>query len=412
VKIIFNFDEELQKYGLTRETFEQCLDDSSKKVQHITDDVEWQDIVEKYNLGIHYDTLRKSQQPTPFGGAFIKEYFTDKYASSESEHDDSDGYFNQLRLERQEIRKEKQRLFDERAELNKRLRDEARLEDRLDKIEESLNCKGREEFPIHDSVDINSDNDLIVVLSDLHIGATHYSFTGCYDSDIAKERLSKYLEEIIKIQKRHKSQNVYVSLLGDQISGSIHQSIAVSNRENVIEQVTTASALVSDFIYELSKIFRYVYVNSVNGNHSRLTKKDDAVKDERLDFLIMWYAKAKLSHISNIEFSEDELDSTIATMIIRGKTYVSVHGDCDGYNDSSVAKLALWLGYTPYCVLYGHMHHPAMSQVAGVIMVQSGSLAGSGDEYTIQKRLRGNASQSVLVCTDNGIECCYPINLS
>ena len=64
---------------MTRELFEKCLDDSSKKVQHLTDDIEWQDIVEKYNLGIHYDTLRKSQQPTPFGGAFIKEYFAENY---------------------------------------------------------------------------------------------------------------------------------------------------------------------------------------------------------------------------------------------------------------------------------------------------------------------------------------------
>ena len=66
---IFNFKEELAKFGLTEETYEQCLKDASDKVQKVSD-IDWQEIVEKYNLNIHYDTLRKSQQPTPFGGAF------------------------------------------------------------------------------------------------------------------------------------------------------------------------------------------------------------------------------------------------------------------------------------------------------------------------------------------------------
>ena len=72
---MFDFKKELERYGLTEETYEQCLKDASEKVQNLND-MDWQEIIEKYDLPIHYDTLRKSQQPSPFGGAFIREYFS------------------------------------------------------------------------------------------------------------------------------------------------------------------------------------------------------------------------------------------------------------------------------------------------------------------------------------------------
>ena len=52
-----------------------------------------------------------------------------------------------------------------------------------------------------------------------------------------------------------------------------------------------------------------------------------------------------------------------------------------------------------------------MTEVSGVKVVQSGSLGGSGDEFTRQKRLTGEPSQTVLVVDDSGIKCCYPIVL-
>ena len=323
-----------------------------------------------------------------------------------------DSYTKELEVKKQELIKETVRMRDERNELNKRLRDSARLEQRLDLLEDELKKSGVDQFtPCYTTVS-KSENDLLVILSDLHVGAEYYAFTGKYNSDIAKERLQKYLNEIINIQKIHGSENCYVSILGDNISGNIHKTIAVSNRENVIEQIKMVSELISNFIYELSKHFNNVYVNSVSGNHSRLERKEDALKDERLDSIPIWFAKNKLEHIENIEIETDQIDSTIATMNIRENTYVSLHGDYDSFTDAAVAKLVLWLGFRPDVVLFGHKHYPAMSEVAGITMVQSGSLAGSGDDFTVSKRLKGNASQTILVCDKNGIKACYPVILN
>lgn len=396
----------LAEYGLTEETYEAMLKDTEDKVNK-SSDLEWADILEKYDIPMHYDTVRKACQPPLFGSTFVSEYYKQKMV--ESSANGNDAYLDKVNAKIQELKKERYKLNDERTELNKALRSEARLEDRLDKLEAALTAQGREEYEIQPITEINSDNDLIVMLSDLHLGAEYYSFTGCYNSDIAKERLNTYLNEIIKIQKRHSSENCHVILLGDEISGNIHSTIAVSNRENVIEQVKKVSDLVADFVYELSKVFKNVYLSSVNGNHSRLTRKEDAVKDERLDALVPWYVNAKLGCIPNVDVNMENLDSTITLLEVRGNTYAGVHGDYDSFTDAGVSKLCMWLGYRPYCILYGHKHFPAMSECAGVVMVQSGSLGGCGDDFTTQHRLKGEASQTVLVCDTNGIQACYPI---
>ena len=89
VSTIYDFIAELSKYGLTTETYEQILQECSNKVQKISE-VDWVDIVEKYNLNIHYDSLRKSQQLAPFGGAFVSEYY--KWKMSQNKNVDNDEY--------------------------------------------------------------------------------------------------------------------------------------------------------------------------------------------------------------------------------------------------------------------------------------------------------------------------------
>lgn len=315
-------------------------------------------------------------------------------------------------MKKQELERETVKFRDERNEFSKKQRVQARLEQKLDYFESVIKESGNKYLTPHSGNHINSDNDMLVILSDLHIGATYYSFDGMYDSDIAKQRLEQYLEEILKLQKLHNSENCFVSLQGDLISSNIHSQIAISNRENVIEQVKLVSELISNFTYELSKHFNKVTVFTVNGNHSRITKKDEAVHDERLDDLVSWYMKAKLSHLGNISIKEDRLDSSISDIEIRGKIYHGLHGDYDSFSQSGVAKLVLMLGYKPYAFLYGHKHFPAMSDVSGVKIIQSGSLGGSGDDYTIEKRLSGKPNQTVLVCNEKGIYGYYPIELN
>ena len=322
-----------------------------------------------------------------------------------------DEYYQKLQNEKRELERAKIKFRDERNAWNKQNYIDARVEEKLDLLEKELLSQGRVNFDIHKNVNITSDNDIFVILSDFHIGQCFRSMWGEYNSDIAKKRLNQLLNEIIAIQKMHNSENCFVSLQGDMLSGNIHKTIQVTNRENVIEQIKMASELISSFCYELSKVFNKVYMSSVVGNHSRMDRKDDALHDERLDDIISWGVKLSLNHIDNFYILNKKYDSGIAEMNIRNKVYINVHGDYDKYTNAGVSNLCMHLGFIPYAITYGHLHTCGIDEVNGVKMIRGGSLAGSGDEYTIEKRLSGKPSQMVCVCNNKGVACYYPIEL-
>lgn len=322
-----------------------------------------------------------------------------------------DEYFKKLQIEKRELEREKIKFRDERNAWNKQNYIDARVEEKLDLLEKELLSQGKINFDVCENVNTTSDNDILVILSDFHIGQCFSSQWGEYNSDIAKRRLSQLLDEVAAIQKTHKSENCFISLQGDMLSGSIHKTIQVANRENVIEQIKVASELISSFCYEVSKIFNKVYMSSVVGNHSRIDRKDDALHDERLDDIISWGIELSLKHIDNFYVLKQNYDSGIAEMNIRGKSYIAVHGDYDKYTNSGVSNLCMYLGFIPYAITYGHLHTCAVDEASGVKMIRGGSLAGSGDDYTIEKRLSGKPSQMVCVCNDNGVVCYYPIEL-
>lgn len=334
----------------------------------------------------------------------------DKYEKTPAQNND----VIEIQLAKRELEAAKVQFRDERAAWNRQNTIDARVNQKLDYLETVLKESG-ERIYISSPVEVcvgSSDNDLLVILSDLHIGAAFSSEWGEYNSDIATRRLNQYIREIVKIAERHNSENCFVSIQGDLISGNIHKSIQVTNRENVIDQIKIAANLITDFCFELSNYFKKVTITNVSGNHSRIDKKEDALHSERLDDLIGWIVKNSLSHINKITFKENNLDIGIASIDIRGKEYIAVHGDYDSYSSSGVSNLCMMIHRIPYAILYGHLHHCSVDEVNGVKMVRGGSLAGSGDAFTIEKRLSGKPSQMVCVCSSAGIEAYYPVELN
>ena len=324
---------------------------------------------------------------------------------------DSSEQLEEIRLAQRELERSKIQFRDERNAWQKQNFIDARAEQKLDKLEEELKSLGKINFEKHNETHVSSDNDILLILSDLHIGQTFETFFGKYNTDIARNRLQQLLDEVLSIQKIHNSEKCYVSLQGDLISGNIHKSIQVTNRENVIEQIKIATELISSFCYELSKHFRVVFMTNASGNHTRIDKKDDALHDERLDDLIGWAVELSLKHIDNFHVLKRNIDTGIVDIYIRNKTYIGVHGDFDQFNKSGVQNLCMALGFVPYAITYGHMHVCSVDEVNGVKMIRGGSLAGSGDQYTLEKRLTGKPSQMVCVCTDKGVKAYYPVEL-
>lgn len=316
-------------------------------------------------------------------------------------------------LDRQltELRIERQKLSDYRAAVGKTVRERARYEELGEMIRGAIESGDLPELGYEQAEITPSGNDLMVTLNDIHYGANVRNAWCTYNSDICRIMMARYLDEIFAVKETHGSENCTVVCAGDCISGNIHYSIAVSNRENVIEQVMGVSELIAEFLAELGKKFGTVRFICVSGNHSRITpNKEEAVDGERLDDLIAWYLAARLQNCRNIVIDRDSrIDPTLAAFHIRGKKYCCVHGDYDG-SESRIGSLSGMLGGDLYCVVSGHLHHNATDTVHGVKTVMAGSFLGM-DEYCVRKRILAEPEQSICVCTDRGILCIYPVSL-
>lgn len=365
----------------------------------------WQDVANILNelLGTEYTESK-----------FRKQFqaFNKMLNANRGKFTDSDEQIKEIEVQKRELERKKIQFRDERNAWQKQNYADARVEEKLNKLEDELTSLGRTNFDTHNTISIDSDNDMLIILSDLHIGQTFDSIFGKYNTDIAKDRLNQLLNEVLSIRDLHNSRKCYVSLQGDLISGNIHKSIQVTNRENVIEQVKNATELVSSFCYELSLHFENVFLSNVSGNHTRIERKEDAIHDERLDDIISWAVELSLKHIDNFHVLHRNIDTGIADIDIRGKSYIAVHGDYDGFNKSGVQNLCLALGFVPYAITFGHLHVCSVDETNGVKMIRGGSLAGCGDSYTIEKRLTGKPSQMVCICTNKGIKAYYPIELT
>lgn len=353
----------------------------------------------------HYRT--ESAWRKPYQAA--KRYYNGCFSKMESEE-----YQNKIDELNRELQRNTIKFRDQRRAWNKQNYDNSRFAETMEIMEEIIPTIGKSEFEVHEIPSINGSTDLLCTIADLHIGQTFKSFWGEYNSDIAKQELEKYLNDILKIAETHNSSKIHVASIGDQINGLIHQTIQITNKENVIEQVKIAIEYIASFCYELTKHFEHVYFYNINGNHSRLNpNKDNAVKDERLDDLIGWTVCKLLNHIENFhDLSFQKIDSTIGEAIIRNKHYMLLHGDMDSITKTGIGNLVTMLGFCPDYIVCGHKHSPMMCEVNGIQAYQSGTFAPSGDDYTISKRLNGKPSQTVLVCDEKGVRCCYNVKLN
>lgn len=303
------------------------------------------------------------------------------------------------------------KLRDERTAYRSEIRRDARTQDLMEKL-----CEAVARIPPFERPETRRNPEdydksaVYAMLSDIHYGIQFSNAVGVYSSEIAQQRVFEYAEKIKQIQAKTNAAFCYVSLMGDLVSGQIHQSIRVENRENIVNQIIGVSELVAEFLYMLSDVFETVYVNAVDGNHSRMEAniKND-IRSERLDRLIPWFCKARLYNIPNIEFIDAQPDSSIGVFNIYNKTYVAVHGDFD-LNKDTVHNIQDLIGKPVDYFLSAHLHVPTM-RLERTGFIQNGAVISSGDDYTVRNRLFGKPYQVCMLVNEEGVEAVYPVKL-
>ena len=92
--------------------------------------------------------------------------FQKMMSANQSKFADSDTQIKEIEIQTRELERAKIKFRDERNAWQKQNYIDARVEQKLDLLEEALVSQGRENFELHDKVNVSSDNDILVILSD------------------------------------------------------------------------------------------------------------------------------------------------------------------------------------------------------------------------------------------------------
>ena len=272
-----NFDIELQKYGLDEATYEQCLKDIDDKMDGIND-MDWTEIVDKYNLGCHPDSVRKASQSI-FGGRFRSNYLKTK-GSTDTNLDEK----------LQELRKERKKIQTANMERNRIERVDAKKEMYYEAIGDAIATLPLPEFEPLQANDKNME--YILTISDVHYGATFKSENNEYSRAIAKERFEKLLADTIEFIIEKKLDKIGVLALGDLIQGILRVSDLQLNDTSVVKCVVEVSNLIATFLNELSRVVEVDYYHVPTANHTQtrnLGTRASELANEDLEYIMSHY---------------------------------------------------------------------------------------------------------------------------
>lgn len=376
------------------------------KKEEKPDDLDWGDIVDLLGLDLNKDSLRKSQD-TIFGGIAVYKKMKNKQIKQEPIE-----YQKEIEVQLQELKKERMRLSDERASLNRRLRQEARKESMHDLIIECADKLATDKNIqiVPKQYEDNLEKAAILTLSDFHFGLEICEFNNVYNPEKFYERLNKLMDKTIEYLELNKVKTLYVLGLGDYLSGIIHTTTRIENRENIVQQVIKVSEALSQMLTYLGK-YAEIYYYDVCDNHGRvISGKDESKNEENFSLFIRWYLAARFEEQEHIHIMQNTFSNEIGVVTIFNRNYAFTHGHRDRMGDI-VQNLSLMTKQFYDAIFTAHCHHFEANEVHGTYVYMNGTLSGT-DEYANNQRKTSNPSQNLFILNpEDGIECQYLIKL-
>ena len=323
----------------------------------------------------------------------------------------SDDGCRELDVKMREFKKEKQKLNDERTEYNRLIRTEARKESYADMVKRIVR---QETVPYafdgnEVKVDDYDKNSLLIHLTDIHTGIEIDNYCNKFNEQVLIERLLMFCERIKEVQTLHKSECAYI-VIGEIVSGIIHNNLRLQNNLDLIEQFKFASEQIASMLVELSKVFKEIQVYTTMANHSRISpKKEDALDGENMDILLPFYLSAKLQNYPNVLIMNNTIEPEIAMFCIYDTLVMAAHGHKDSPSNV-VQNFTMLFKKQPDIVLLGHRHTNGLTTVYDTKVIESGCVSGT-DQYALSIRKANKPEQTISVINEKGLCCIYDIRL-
>lgn len=152
-----------------------------------------------------------------------------------------------------------------------------------------------------------------------------------YNREIARLRLREFFANVVKLGRDYfagiRMEGLVLAMLGDIVSGNIHEELAESNAAAILDTCLFWSEEIAAGIEHAAGFYNQLFVPCVVGNHGRLTKKPRCkgrVRDN-FDYLIYSLVARHFRDDSRISFLIP--DTADASYSVYSTRYCQTHGD-------------------------------------------------------------------------------------
>lgn len=408
---IYNFEEELKKYGLTPSTYEQVLQEISNKMSGMSD-IDWKEIVDKYDIKCHYDSVRKASQ-TIFGNYFVREYLKAKNITEKSTTlDDAKEVLGEQYIVKQQI-------HNDRLKLNKLKRDLVPCITVADELKQYMKDNNFSmEIPtyMYSSVEEESDYTMICHITDWHIG---YIINNCngnnFNWEIANERINKYISECKKYIELYNIRQVLVISTGDMIENSYMRETQAHNCEFLQSmQIHKATKLIYSLLVALAEDCNVIF-GGIAGNHDRMSgDKKKNYEGDNANVLITEHIKdlVDVSGCERISILDTNYNDSEINITVCGLSCKFIHGDRYKNGKYNLSKIISRDNQFYDLIFSGHLHNFSIeSENHGRYAISTGCLSGYND-FSKNFYCSSVASQTIAILKDNEVEMIKDIQLS
>ena len=151
-----------------------------------------------------------------------------------------------------------------------------------------------------------------------------------YNIEIAEERIQKYFINLVKALNEDHVENLIFAVLGDCVSGYIHEELAQTNSCSPLEATFTAQNLIYNGIEYIVKnsTVKHIKFIGIVGNHSRTTKKMQHANGHVMSYEWLMYKNIeKQFQLTNLPIEVEIPNSEMAVVqTSNGKKYMFMHG--------------------------------------------------------------------------------------
>ena len=318
---------------------------------------------------------------------------------------DKDTLLNTIIEKELNLKREKEKIRQEKNRISEIYRWQARNEIYQEKIIDAISNLEPFDFNfsnVYNSNTFDNNATALLCISDFHAGSVFEikDFQGKiineYNFEIMEQRLWKLANKVINENVSY--ENMVVAILGDAFENVLRISSLAKLKEPVLDTVIKFSEFMAHWIVELYKnIQTPIKIICVGGNHDiqRLLGEKPSLEEENLMKIVVEFLKLRLKDFEEIEVA-DYTDAAIEN--IRGSSILFQHGE-DKDLATTINYFENLYGVNIDEIYSGHLHRPenktiGLSSLGDRQINRVGSICGTN---TFAKKVRVAARPSAYI---------------